>query len=166
MLPENPTPSGQATHAKIIPMRRPTTARGARSAGEKYCERLGEKCAPVSARVQLANRIAVAGRRTHHTREDAARHYLKFMLPGVPVTAFVVTFLYGYLLQGMHTLVLNGHAAEQSYTPAVDATLPLIGALLVACATGMLCIAIYWGYLRISERVSERTSDGGSSPAR
>ncbi len=100
----------------------------------------------------------LAGRATSTTpaargaHDDAVRHYLKFMLPGIPVTAFVMSFLYGYLLVGMHTLVLNGHATEQSYTPGVDPTLPLIGALLVAFATGMLCVAIYWGYLRITER--------------
>jgi len=138
MLPNDPVRSGHATskvtQAKIIPLRRTDAA----------------KYAP--ARTPLANRIAGAGRRARGTREDAVRHYLKFMLPGIPVTAFVMTFLYGYLLVGMHTLVLNGHATEQSYTPAVDPTLPLIGALLVAFATGMLCVAIYWGYLRITER--------------
>jgi hypothetical protein len=148
MLPDDPMRSGRTTtsttsttstaaHAKIIPLRRAEGANAARSA---------------SARGPLSSRIASAGRRARGTREDAVRHYLKFMLPGIPVTAFVMTFLYGYLLIGMHTLVLNGHATEQSYTPAVDPTLPLIGALLVAFATGMLCVAIYWGYLRITER--------------
>jgi hypothetical protein len=138
MLPDDPMRSGRTTstvtQAKIIPLRRTD----------------GAKSAP--ARTQLTSRIAGAGQRARGTREDAVRHYLKFMLPGIPVTAFVMTFLYGYVLVGMHTLVLNGHATEQSYTPAVDPTLPLIGALLVAFATGMLCVAIYWGYLRIAER--------------
>jgi hypothetical protein len=138
MLPDDPMRSGhttsKVTQAKIIPLHR--------TDGAKY--------APT--RTPVANRIASASRRARGTREDAVRHYLKFMLPGIPVTAFVMTFLYGYLLVGMHTLVLNGHATEQSYTPAVDPTLPLIGALLVAFATGMLCVAIYWGYLRITER--------------
>src|SRR5437879_962108 len=33
----------------------------------------------------------------------AARRFLKLMLPAVPITAFVMTFLYGYLLLGMHS---------------------------------------------------------------
>jgi hypothetical protein len=140
MLPDDPTRSGHAAstaiHAKIIPLRRPDTA----------------KYTATSARASLASRLAAPARRPRGTREEAARHYLKFMLPGIPVMAFVISFLYGYLLVGMHTLVLNGHATEQSYTPTVDPTLPLIGALLVAFATGMLCVAVYWGYLRITER--------------
>lgn len=148
MLPENPMRSEQEMPAKIIPMRRPTGKTTAR-----LDDKFTDKYAPASARAQLAVRLATM---RHRGPRDDARHYLKFMLPGVPVTTFVLTFLYGYLLQGMHTLVLNGHATEQSYTPAVDPTLPLIGALLVAFATGMLCLAIYWGYQRISERAAER----------
>jgi hypothetical protein len=119
---------------------------------------MGEESADTGTRRVVSRAPLATVRRTPRTREDAARHYLKFMLPGIPVTAFVMSFLYGYLLVGMHTLVLNGHTAESSYTPAVDPTLPLIGALLLAFATGMLCIAIYWGYLRINERgnVNER----------
>jgi hypothetical protein len=141
MLPEDPARSARGaqttspTSAKIIPLRR---------AAEESGDTGSRRAAP---RTQTS-----ATRPTPRTREDAARHYLKFMLPGIPVTAFVMSFLYGYLLVGMHTLVLNGHAAESSYTPTVDPTLPLIGALLLAFATGMLCIAIYWGFLRISER--------------
>ncbi|HEX6819419.1 MAG TPA: hypothetical protein VF120_13665 [Ktedonobacterales bacterium] len=145
MLPDNPTRPPREASAKIIPLRRPK--------GNGTATRPDEKYATAGNRVPLSVRLAAAGRRERSSRDDA-RHYLKFMLPGIPVTTFVLTFLYGYLLQGMHTLVLNGHATEQSYAPVVDPTLPLIGALLVAFATGMLCLAIYCGYQRISERVT------------
>lgn len=157
MLPEDPMRSGQATstatQAKIIPLRRPEGRGEGRAGAGKYDPResllsRGRFSSPFGpARGSSPARPTARG-----SRDDAVRHYLKFMLPGIPVTAFVISFLYGYLLVGMHTLVLNGHATEQSYTPAVDPTLPLIGALLVAFATGMLCVTIYWGYLRISER--------------
>lgn len=140
MLPDDPTRSVQATSAKIIPLR------PARE--EKY----GDKTAHDAARARLASHVAALGRRMRGTREDAARHYLKFMLPFIPLTVFAMTFLYSYVLVGMHTVVLNGHAAESSYTTPVDPTLPLIGALLLSIATGVLCMAIYFGYLRKSER--------------
>lgn len=146
MLPHNPPQSQQETSAKVIPLRRSTTSRGISRQNTRWDASQGEKYTLTQTRVASRRASAERGSR------DDARHYLKFMLPGIPVTTFVLTFLYGYLLQGVHTLVLNGHATEQSYTPAVDPTLPLIGALLVAFATGMLCLTIYWGYQRISER--------------
>ncbi len=148
MLPHNPPRSEQEASAKIIPLRRTKMSRSLTRQDTR-------RDAPHSEKYSLTPSQSVS-RRVSAERgpRDDARHYLKFMLPGIPVTTFVLTFLYGYLLQGMHTLVLNGHATEQSYTPAVDPTLPLIGALLVAFATGMLCLTIYWGYQRISERGS------------
>jgi hypothetical protein len=34
----------------------------------------------------------------------------------------------------------------------VDPALPLLGALLLAVALGALCVSIYFGFLRITER--------------
>jgi hypothetical protein len=78
----------------------------------------------------------------------AARRFLKLMLPAVPITAFVLTFLYGYLLLGMHSQKIGGKIAD----PAVDPALPLLGALLLSVALGALCVSIYFGFLRIAER--------------
>jgi len=74
---------------------------------------------------------------------DAVRHYLKFMLPAVPVVTFVMSFLYSYLLVGFNS---------DPISPADLSLLPLIGALLMALTTGMLCLGIYLGVQRITER--------------
>ncbi len=74
---------------------------------------------------------------------DAVRHYLKFMLPAIPVVTFVMSFLYSYLLVGFNSDPVS--AADLSL-------LPLIGALLMSLTTGMLCLAIYLGVQRITER--------------
>jgi len=79
----------------------------------------------------------------------AARRFLKLMLPAVPITAFVMTFLYGYLLLGMHSQKLAGKVADPA---PVDPALPLLGALLLSVALGALCVSIYFGFLRITER--------------
>ncbi len=79
----------------------------------------------------------------------AARRFLKLMLPAVPITTFVLTFLYGYLLLGMHSQKAATRLAEPV---TVDPTLPLAGALLLSFALGALCVSIYFGFLRITER--------------
>jgi hypothetical protein len=79
----------------------------------------------------------------------AARRFLKLMLPAVPITAFVLTFLYGYLLLGMHSQKIGGKIADPV---TVDPSLPLLGALLLSVALGALCVSIYFGFLRITER--------------
>ena len=83
-------------------------------------------------------------------REDAARHYLKFMLPSIPIATFVLSFVYWYLILGMR-LVRPEHVAARVPDGAalVDPTLPLVGALLVALTTTVLCMTIYFGFLRI-----------------
>jgi hypothetical protein len=79
-----------------------------------------------------------AGISTSGAHKDAARHYLKFMLPSIPVVAFVATFVACYLMQGA--------AATQSTEP----TVPFLAALLLGAITGALCVTIYFGYVRIS----------------
>lgn len=74
---------------------------------------------------------------------DPVRHYLKFMLPAIPVVTFVMSFLYSYLLVGFNS---------DPVSPSDLSLLPLIGALLMALTTGMLCLAIYTGVMRASER--------------
>jgi hypothetical protein len=79
----------------------------------------------------------------------AARRFLKLMLPAVPITTFVLTFLYGYLLLGMHSQKIGGKIADPV---TVDPEFPLLGALLLSVAVGALCVSIYFGFLRITER--------------
>ena len=74
---------------------------------------------------------------------DPVRHYLKFMLPAIPVVTFVMSFLYSYLLVGFNS---------DPIPPSDLSLLPLIGALLMALTTGVLCLAIYTGVLRASEQ--------------
>jgi hypothetical protein len=83
-------------------------------------------------------------------RTEAARHYLKFMLPSIPIATFVLSFVYWYLILGMR-LVRPEHVAARVPDGAalVDPTLPLVGALLVALTTTVLCMTIYFGFLRI-----------------
>ncbi len=89
---------------------------------------------------------------THSTRrpDEEARHYLKFMLPAIPVTAFVLTFLYSYLLVGMNAPTTT--VSTEVGVPVVDPSLPLLGATLLALATGMLCLIAYLGYQRVAGR--------------
>lgn len=89
---------------------------------------------------------------TQHTlrdREDAARHYLKFMLPSIPIATFILTFMLCSVLLGIPA---GGHAsvAGQAHTLSLDPTLPFLGALLLSLITGALCVWIYFGYLRVS----------------
>jgi hypothetical protein len=80
-------------------------------------------------------------------RRDAARHYLKFMLPSIPVTVFIATFVTCYLVR------------TDALDPArsADPTVPFLAALLLGAITSALCVVIYFGYVRIS---------GGSAPRR
>jgi hypothetical protein len=86
----------------------------------------------------------------HEVRAEAARHYLKFMLPSIPIAAFVLSFMFSYLILGIETHAHHGgpEAAAVS-TTLVDPTLPFMGAALLALVTGALCMAIYFGFLRI-----------------
>lgn len=84
-------------------------------------------------------------------RGDAARHYLKFMLPSIPVATFILTFVLCYVLLGLSGGSLSAAAAVHGEpVVAVDPTLPFLGALLLGLATGILCMWIYFGYVRIS----------------
>jgi hypothetical protein len=87
--------------------------------------------------------IQATNRQMPGKSHDAVRHYLKFMLPAIPVVTFVMSFLYSYLLVGF---------SSDPVAPADLSLLPLIGALLMSLTTGMLCLAIYLGVQRITER--------------
>lgn len=82
-------------------------------------------------------------------REVAARHYLKFMLPGIPVTTFILTFVLCDVLLGVQSATL---AAMTHITPPIGAPiLPLLAAVTMSMITGALCMWIYFGYLRIMQ---------------
>lgn len=81
-------------------------------------------------------------------REDAARHYLKFMLPSIPVATFILTFILCYVLRGMPAGAIT--LASKRAPVIVDPRLPFLGALLLGVITGILCMWIYFGYLRVS----------------
>jgi hypothetical protein len=87
------------------------------------------------------------------TSEASARHYLKFMLPSIPITMFVLGFVYCSLLVGTHGNATPSTQATNEIHP--ESALPLLGALLLALASGTLCVMIYFGYLRAcGERMS------------
>jgi|GEM_PF-4604638 len=124
-----PPPADDQEPNTIIPLRRFT----------EESQRLREAVSP---------RLTLLRGRTQ-SMPPAARRFLKLMLPAVPITAFVLTFLYGYLLLGMHSQTTGGKYTE---SVIVDPTLPLAGALLLSIALGALCVSIYFGFLRITER--------------
>lgn len=84
--------------------------------------------------------------------EDAARHYLKFMLPSIPIAAFILTFVLCNVLLGIQFAALSSETSGA--LPRVDPSLSLCAAAAVGAITGALCIWIYFGYLRIAERAS------------
>lgn len=81
-------------------------------------------------------------------REDAARHYLKFMLPSIPVATFILTFVLCYVVRGLPSGALA--VAGEGEPVIVDPTLPFLGALVLGLSAGILCMWIYFGYLRVS----------------
>lgn len=83
-------------------------------------------------------------------QEDAARHYLKFMLPSIPIAAFILTFVLCDVLLGLQSALLA--SAAHILAPPVDPSLPLAAALTVSATTGALCMWIYFGYLRFAHR--------------
>jgi hypothetical protein len=70
------------------------------------------------------------------------RRFLKFMLPSIPVLAFSVDFLYGYIVEA---------SADLAQHRPINEALPFLGALLVALVTSALCIFIYNGVLKLLE---------------
>lgn len=138
-----PTPERDS---RIIPLRR-ATGGPARSADGQYAEVWPAGSGPL--RALGADPASVA-------RDDRVRHYLKVMLPAIPVIAFVLSFLYSYLLLGLGISEPATLAAAQATVPAlspISPLLPLVGAVVLALALGMLCAIIYWGYLRASSRM-------------
>lgn len=83
-------------------------------------------------------------------REDAARHYLKFMLPSIPVAAFILTFVLCDVFLGLQSAALA--AAADILPPPENPSLPLAAAVIVSATTGVLCMWIYFGYLHITQR--------------
>lgn len=84
------------------------------------------------------------------TGEDTARHYLKFMLPSIPIAAFILTFVLCEVLLGLQSAAIA--SAAHIVPPHEDPTMPLVAAALVSVTTGMLCMWIYSGFLRIALR--------------
>lgn len=98
-----------------------------------FPERTSESVAPSPEAVTMEQRL----------RE--ARHFLKFMLPGVPIVVFVMSFVFGYVVVGVHTTPPDG-----GVNVPLDPAQPLLGAFLLALATGVFCSFIYWGFVRIT----------------
>lgn len=90
-------------------------------------------------------------------RADIARHYLKFMLPAIPIASFISTFVFCSLLFGM---MMPTQPEKQLSSVQVDPlivipALPFICALMVSIVTGALCLGIYVGYRRIYDHSDE-----------
>jgi hypothetical protein len=97
--------------------------------------------------------IQTEGGHSPASSRDAVRHYLKFMLPAIPVVTFVMSFLYSYLLVGFNS---------DPVTPADLSLLPLIGALLMSLTTGMLCLVIFTGVVFRLDAAAARTPPSAS----
>ncbi|MBF6590726.1 MAG: hypothetical protein IVW57_09375 [Ktedonobacterales bacterium] len=82
-------------------------------------------------------------------QEDVARRYLKFMLPSIPVTIFVMGFLYSSLLLSVQSGATAPVPASSTRASSAESALPLLGALLLALTAAVLCVMIYSGYQRI-----------------
>jgi len=76
-------------------------------------------------------------------RADAGRHFLKFFLPILPVMTFVCGFLYWYIAQNVR------NAAPSA---SLDATIPLMGGVLLGLLSTLLCVIAYLGYLNVRDR--------------
>lgn len=81
-------------------------------------------------------------------REDAARHYLKFMLPSIPIATFILSFVLCAVLLGVPAGAIGATGTGGRVT--TDPTLPFLSALVLSLITGILCMWIYFGYLRVS----------------
>lgn len=141
MLPKSPSPEEER---RIIPFRRPGAPR---AMGFQHPADVVDVVDVVD--VWEAVRAGLSTREPQPARGmDAARHYLKFMLPAIPITAFLVGFLFCYLLTAISAQTAAGGHPERA--PVVDPVPPLLGALLLSLSTGILCLLIYWGFLRVS----------------
>lgn len=91
-----------------------------------------------------------AAQSTSAPREDAVRHYLKFTLPAIPITAFIATFVFCSFIVGLVTSAVQSKTigvASVAASPLFTA-MPLLGAALVGLLTGALSLGIYLGYRR------------------
>ena len=133
MLPEFPeTPESRIIQLHVHRSQRTQTGRGATAQA-----RLTEQ----EAQAQVALRRVIDHRR------DSGRHFLKFTLPAIPITTFVISFLFWYLAEGLRTPTFAKGAIS-----SVDATIPLVGATVLGLFTAMLCFIIYLGYLNAREK--------------
>jgi hypothetical protein len=74
------------------------------------------------------------------SKEQQVGRFLKVLLPAIPVIAFSIDFLYGYIMQA---------SADMAENRPIDEVRPVIGALLLATVMSLLCIFIYHGVLKI-----------------
>lgn len=70
---------------------------------------------------------------------ERGRHYLKIALPAVPVAVFTLSFIICYVV---------GISASNGQT--IDPLPALLGSLVMTSIIGVLCIAIYIGYLGVT----------------
>ena len=86
---------------------------------------------------------------------EVGRHYLKFMLPSIPIATFILSFVYCSLLVGA---AQPRNTTTGPHAPLANPALPWLGALLLGLTTGALCMLIYFGYQRVTRRTP--TPDG------
>jgi|GEM_PF-3450001 len=75
------------------------------------------------------------------------RHYLKVMLPAIPVATFILTFLVGYL-----TEVKNASANNRPIDPSVA----MAGAIGLTIVMGLICTIIYMGFRQVTGLTDSR----------
>lgn len=143
MLPDD-APSGYRDH-RIIPLRRTAVAPAERETALVTMHArvhipsatAAEPAAPDASQMRSGATADLA------SVQAALRRYLKLTLPGIPIAVFVLSFLYGAML-----IQANSQNMPSETSASANATLPLVGALVLSLTAAMICCIIYWGCVR------------------
>jgi hypothetical protein len=80
-------------------------------------------------------------RQTYFTAVERGRHYLKIVLPGIPITIFTSSFLFSYFIEASNASRSNRQ---------IDPTGPFVLSMALTFITCALCAAIYNGFRQVT----------------
>jgi hypothetical protein len=72
---------------------------------------------------------------------ERGRHYLKIVLPAIPIAVLTLTFLIDYLIE-----VGDAILSKRTINPET----PILATIVITAVVSFLCIVIYIGYQRIT----------------